>query len=849
MPATSCPFRRGSSVSVLVALSTLMMLSSCSSASAQVTFSNIKVTDLDHSSARVTYDLSPPAFVQILFGTEPGKYPYRSESTPSEMNRAAIVLGGLKPATTYYYVFEIRHSLDFVCTPGKCGVSRERSFVTPAATHPVIPAPAARWMPAHPNTSAYKIVPIVRGPAGVCVAAKPVAGTDGVKPWTVGAGDDLQTVLIKVGYGTVIEFDQAITCDIPPYIRYNGVDWEHGYTLPVKPADPRSSGIDDPAHRWIVLRTKQIRSGDFPPFGSRTGPSWTRAATLKANSSMTEVPSRHASLPNGGVIFWWEEAQSHHYWIENITGELSTSVKDRWMDAVRVGLGSSETLPDYNVLDRFQLKGAPAPHCTKFGLRISARHFALIGSYIAGVDCPDDTVFGVMTEENARGPLTLENNYISAIGMGIYFESNGGRPTVPTDVSVTRNMLYWPWSTMQPRPNTPPNHWDGYARVVRQQFESKGVERLKFDGNLIDGSWAKMNQGPAIFLSPVLSSMDSPNPNRDVTITNNLIRRTATVFHCGGTRGPTAIPDSGMGRRVLFSNNLAYEIGYGKYSQAGGAGMVSTYNWLGCMDLTMSRNTFGKIDYRKSEPNADWIPGVDMIGYGPPLEGFAFTDNVYFVDTGSRRSGIVPVSGNRVPSHPQVPDVNTAYLTAAKVFDSWAKGVSGAEPYTWTGNIAIGGQSNAERDLNASEVKALAAQMPGTDTWPAGATIKARIAAAGLKDDYSMSTPGKGADVAALYSAMGVVRKITVTPAATSAAWTYNAPDTRACSVDVSGADGAWNRTTDTGGPVARNVTVSKLSPATSYNWRLICYFDQDKGYDLWKPDEITSGSFRTPAQ
>jgi hypothetical protein len=227
------------------------------------------------------------------------------------------------------------------------------------------------------------------------------------------------------------------------------------------------------------------------------------------------------------------------------------------------------------------------------------------------------------------------------------------------------------------------------------------------------------------------------------------------------------------------------------------------------------------------------------------MEGFSFTDNVYFVDTGSGYNGIVPLKGNRVDSHPQVPDVSTSKVAAA-AFDSWAKGVSGSEPYNWSGNIAIGGQSDPTHDLSAGDVKDLAKQMPGKDTWAQGKTIKARMVAAGLNDDYSMSTPGKGADVGAIYAAMGVVRNIAMKAAATSATWTYNAPDTRACSVDVSSVDTTWNRTTDAGGATSRTLTVNSLSPGTNYNWRLICYFDQAASYDLWKPDEITSGKFQT---
>jgi hypothetical protein len=189
--------------------------------------------------------------------------------------------------------------------------------------------------------------------------------------------------------------------------------------------------------------------------------------------------------------------------------------------------------------------------------------------------------------------------------------------------------------------------------------------------------------------------------------------------------------------------------------------------------------------------------------------------------------------------------VNTSTV-AAESFHSWAKGVSGKEPYTWSGNIAIGGQADGTHDLSAGEANDLVKHMPGENQSAKGKNIKARMAAAGLNDDYSFNTPGKGADVSAIYAAMGVVRKIAVKTAGTSATWTYNAPDTRACSVDVSAADGPWNRSTDAGGSTARTVTVNNLSPDTAYRWRLICYFDQASTYDLWKPDEITSGTFHS---
>ena len=63
----------------------------------------------------------------------------------------------------------------------------------------------------------------------------------------------MQTVLNEVSYGAIIELDQGIVCNVPNTSGYNG-----GYDLPVKAVDPLASSIDDSAHRWIIIRTKQV---------------------------------------------------------------------------------------------------------------------------------------------------------------------------------------------------------------------------------------------------------------------------------------------------------------------------------------------------------------------------------------------------------------------------------------------------------------------------------------------------------------------------------------------------------------------------------------------------------------
>jgi len=113
----------------------------------------------------------------------------------------------------------------------------------------------------------------------------------------------------------------------------------------------------------------------------------------------------------------------------------------------------------------------------------------------------------------------------------------------------------------------------------------------------------------------------------------------------------------------------------------------------------------------------------------------------------------------------------------------------------------------------------------------------------------SVWNPGNiGADVDSVTSATGTVTNIAVSPSATSVQFTYVAPDSRACFVDVSSNGSAWTRTTDTGGLTTRSLSVRGLTPAAQHQYRIMCYFDQSAEYEFL-PDQITTGAFTTSSR
>jgi hypothetical protein len=169
--------------------------------------------------------------------------------------------------------------------------------------------------------------------------------------------------------------------------------------------------------------------------------------------------------------------------------------------------------------------------------------------------------------------------------------------------------------------------------------------------------------------------------------------------------------------------------------------------------------------------------------------------------------------------------------------------------------VFIGAQTNyglpAWTDITQSELNQIAASFPPGNIFPPGATMAARETAVNWNPvTYqivpSAWNPGNiGADVEAITSATGTVTNIVVTPATTSVQFAYTAPDTRSCYVDVSPDGVNWTRTQDAGGAVNRSLHVGNLAQGTTYQYRLMCYFDQSAQYEFLA-HQITSGTLVT---
>ena len=832
----------------------LLILACLSLQAAPPAISKIALTDVTHSSVRVCFDVSPSsAYVQAKIGTVSGTYVAQASKSYQASNdsgggHACLAFGGLADSTTYYVLPMARPNKDDdidICNFAECG-AMERSFTTGSATAPVVPTPPKAYAVPNIDTSAYTIIRMIRGGSGQCVAATNVGPvTYGNGSWSITAGDAVQAVLNKVGYGTVLEFDQGITCDVPGTGTYHS-----GYTLTHHAVDPTASGIDDPRHRWIILRTKTLNPADFPPFGSRTSPAFAvKSATFKALIKET------GSLYSLGQVFEGDSAGgSQHYIIQNLTLTVNqTASPGPWGEILSFGNGTgADTMGDYLVLDRCLVRGSAISTVdTVRGIHLAAKRVALVGNWIDQIWAASAFAQGIFGDPGGTGPYLIDNNHIEAIGMGIYQEANNGWPAPANDVTITHNTLYWPLAKKD----------NGY--LVRQQVEFKGGRRILIQGNVIDGCWVYQNECPSIFVSGT-NNYQLNSGISDVKVDSNLIRNVATVFDCFGVRPADNNPaaDNPISQRLWFSNNLAYNLGYANHVAAGapGGGLINAYFSLrpGCADVTVTQNTFGFSNPQDTRSGSmiGFVPVLYSVGGGATLaSGFTHTNNVLYVSVGALpyRGRIFADDPHVIASHPRTPAVDISG-SPKRIMDSYAvtSTNAGTTPsYTWSGNVNICGKINAGgnkwSDMSGATCSTYQAGMPGTDKWPTGSSMAAREASVGLNTTTwnCSKCGGAGVNTAVLYANMGLVTEVLAPSAsATAVQFQYTAPDARACAVDISPDGTTWARTADAGGAPSRSITISGLAASRTYSYRILCYFSQTA--PLFFGSQITDGHFTT---
>jgi hypothetical protein len=497
--------------------------------------------------------------------------------------------------------------------------------------------------------------------------------------------------------------------------------------------------------------------------------------------------------------------------------------------------------------------------------------------------------FGIQNSDYVSGdggPYLIDNNYIDGLGEGFYFDPQASQYT-NANLTYTHNHNIWPKTYFY---NDPDNQW---RYEVRQHWEVKRLLSGKISGNWFSNYWAFQNDGPAIFLSGRPTYSVNPTGKdgvQDALIESNIMSHGRAGIDCNSANGITgafadqlANPQAGL--RVKINNNLMYDLG-GKYycdfiKCPSAVSSILTMT-PACGDMQITNNTLGAIRAGNTV-SFDDKPVVMWTGGGENLPNYLkMNNNIFYLSKNTSNEGGVfhqwlqyaGTGYEGVHNHEASPAPLTAvtYGTSPNfkaVFDSyWTQTSSSvAANYSWTGNVVIGGYKEAtstiaSTDLSDAETATYATNMPGigSDSYPTSSlanpdSVLGREQTVGFANtanwDFRIASGpyvGKGVDFAKLYSDQGRVYNIIVTPTSDGAVFTYTAPDSKACYVDVSS-----TRWTDSGGATSRTLTLTGYSALTTYSYKLRCYYKQVVDNVLYRTNdyhsgEITDNTFTTLA-
>ena len=743
----------------------------------------------------------------------------------------------------------------------------------------------------HPSFAGYPVVTLAYDSStGVCTAASNVGpisyGGSAPGPtatWSVTAGDTIQQILSEIGFGVIIEVPQGALCNVTqpstPITSACGNGGLSNYylTLCTLAVDPLATGgsINAANHRWIVLRTHQVAATDFPPLGYRLTPSWPQF------SKVASLVSQHAngaqSGANGVEVLATDVSQTsytipvHHYWIENLV--TTTGVSGNHGIAMMFGTAGNSTIeqypPVYIVLEHVALIGATrvanttTSHGGIFG--IPGGFFDLTDSYLAVYDDENLPQGMYLTDcGGGKGPINLDNNGVQAYGQGIYVETNGPpycQPPAPTspstanptssydDVTITHSTFFNPLSTLAGNAA-----WDGLQRASpRNQLEWKIGRRWLIQGNLCNGQWAGQTEGECFAMTPSgQATVFGETGSNNASVISNLITNAAIPMTFSGTRtldnaGP---PDPSITRALLMMGNYTFNIGKNKFSMTGttcntqpcgsgiAPGLFSSSNQA--QDVTEIYNTWPSISGDSGSSGGFFDPV--WLAVQSPSVGAGWTSryNIKSLDGGGVAAwGILGGSpGSCCTSFPPSP-----VSTCPNISACWTQSLPGVN---WGANVVIpglyGNMSTPWTGMTDSQASTLEASNPSGDTLITAAgcgssnCLPLHLAAAGIPGLNSgnpsvtattQNPNAAGANLQALQSALGITQVTGIYPGTTGIAFTYLAPDSRACSVDVYQSGTALSRTTDSGGPRQRTTTVNGLTAANSYQAMIECYYPQ----------------------
>jgi hypothetical protein len=243
---------------------------------------------------------------------------------------------------------------------------------------------------------------------------------------------------------------------------------------------------------------------------------------------------------------------------------------------------------------------------TRRGIALNSAHTAVVDSYFADfkeVGADSQAICGW----GGPGPFKIVNNYLEGAGENVMF--GGADPAIhgltPADIEIRRNHFSKPLTWKRGEPSFAGTPW-----TVKNLFELKHARRVLIDSNVFEHNWMHAQSGFAILFTVRNQSGTAPwSVVRDITVTNNLVRRSAGGLNILANDN---LHPSETAAAILVRNNIFAEIGDPRWGPNAG---VLFQLLRGATDVVIDHNT------------ARATRAVIM-AEGAPNSGFVFTNNV-----------------------------------------------------------------------------------------------------------------------------------------------------------------------------------------------------------------------------
>ncbi|HYP14403.1 MAG TPA: hypothetical protein VEQ63_10810, partial [Bryobacteraceae bacterium] len=166
-------------------------------------------------------------------------------------------------------------------------------------------------------------------------------------------------------------------------------------------------------------------------------------------------------------------------------------------------LVASDGSNDRLIFDRCDIHGLDYPARLGRGLYLNGSNVALIHSRVHKVNrWGEADAFNLEATAidiaEGPGPGKIEDNYLEAIGITLFFPDYSRHHLPPADFVISKNYFAHPEKYLL---GSPENR-SGKNYPNRQILELKAGQRMVVEGNIFDGNWADVTQGAMVLLTP-----------------------------------------------------------------------------------------------------------------------------------------------------------------------------------------------------------------------------------------------------------------------------------------------------------------------------------------------------------